>query len=75
MKRFGRYLLLTFFFVSFCFFLPKEGRAQIGIDCDYQDPDFPCPIDGGVYFLVAIGVLYGVKKVKDQAKEPAKNKN
>lgn len=25
----------------------------------------PCPIDNGLLFLLAIGVVYGIKKVKD----------
>ena len=74
MKRFKRYLLCTSFFVSFSICLPNESHAQIGVDCDYQDPDFPCPIDGGVYFLLAVGALYGVKKVTDQRKKTSENK-
>jgi hypothetical protein len=51
-------LLLLFFFMS----VPDVIHAQIGSDCDYQDPDIPCPIDSGLYVLVALGVLYGIFK-------------
>lgn len=35
---------------------------------DNEDPE-PVPIDGGVSILVAAGVAYGVKKVRDYKKE------
>lgn len=47
--------------------LPTLSHAQIiGEGCDYEDPmGVPCPIDGGLGFLIAAGVGYGIKKVKE----------
>ncbi|WP_432713046.1 PID-CTERM protein-sorting domain-containing protein [Pedobacter sp.] len=28
------------------------------------DPDEPVPIDGGMYLLMAAGILYGMKSIK-----------
>jgi hypothetical protein len=37
-----------------------------GDDCEaYNDPMAVCPIDGGLGVLIAIGVGYGIKKVKE----------
>ena len=50
-------VLLTFF--------PSIMHAQ-SVDCpDLPDPDIPCPIDGGVVTLLAVGIFYGVKKIYD----------
>lgn len=51
--------------------IPVYSDAQIGIPCDYQDPDIPCPIDGGLTVLLAVGVGYGIKKVLDARKSEA----
>lgn len=45
--------------------VPQFCNAQIGDPGD--DPD--APIDGGVSLLVAAGVGYGIKKVKDSRKK------
>lgn len=34
--------------------------------CDPDDPG--CPIDGGLTALLAVGAIYGIKKVKDSRK-------
>lgn len=47
--------------------MPLKSFAQ-GIPCDYDDPLNPCPIDGGVGILLALGVGYGIKKYKSVAK-------
>lgn len=31
-------------------------------------PDYDCPIDSGLITLIAIGIVYGVKKIRDQKK-------
>lgn len=47
--------------------VPSLLHAQPDPGCDPDDP--LCPIDGGVSFLLAAGVAYGIKKVKDFRKE------
>lgn len=46
-----------------------EAKSQPGFDDDVQDT----PIDGGVGILVATGLLYGAKKVRQQWKEKETN--
>lgn len=47
--------------------LPISGYAQLGDPG--EDPDALIPLDGGVVLLIAAGVGYGVKKVKEQRKK------
>ena len=48
--------------------LPPVIYAQnIGNPDDFIDPD--TPIDGGVGLLVAAGVVYGIKKFREQRKK------
>ena len=64
MRRFGkRTFKLCLIFIS-TVFLSYEARAQPDPD---GDPD--APIDGGVSLLVAAGIGYGVKKVRDNRKK------
>ena len=52
-------LRITPLVIIFC--LPVLAHAQA---CDPDDP--ACvPIDGGVSFLIAAGVGYGIKKIRD----------
>ncbi|MFY7899687.1 MAG: PID-CTERM protein-sorting domain-containing protein [Chitinophagaceae bacterium] len=44
--------------------LPMIASAQPGFDDDVND----VPIDGGLSLLVAAGVGYGVKKMRDKRK-------
>ena len=46
--------------------LPQIAQAQPG--GDPGDPDVP--IDGGLTLLIAAGVGYGVKKVRDERRKP-----
>ena len=46
-------------------FLPSLAHAQSG------DPD--APIDGGFSLLLAAGVGYGIKKIRDQRKKNTDN--
>lgn len=54
-------------FISIVFILilclPVFVQAQPVGGCDPLDPG--CPIDGGLSALLAIGVGYGIKKVRD----------
>jgi len=66
---FKKYITLIIF-VSLLF-VSTNGVAQIPGDCD-DDPDSelpPCPpanpIDGGVAILLAAGVAYGIKKLRE----------
>ena len=43
--------------------LPGVTRAQPDTTTDTTDPD--APIDGGVIFLIAAGIGYGIKKTRD----------
>jgi hypothetical protein len=67
MNRSYKWPLLFSIFIVFFICLPTLSQAQIiGEGCDYDDPmGTPCPIDGGLGVLIAIGVGYGIKKVKD----------
>jgi hypothetical protein len=76
--------LIVSFFIFFILFLPffvmgqggGPGGPGTGQDpaCDpqcncYPEPPYaPCPIDSYLYILLGIGVLYGIKKVRDEKK-------
>ncbi len=62
-KYFRPVILVSVLVLSFCM-LPNFATA-LGDPGD--DPDIP--IDGGVGILVAAGVAYGIKKVRDQRKK------
>jgi len=64
MKKSAKLLLMSLFLVAVFICLPGLIFAQIGTGCDYQDPDKICPIDGGVWLLLAIGLAYGFIKWK-----------
>jgi hypothetical protein len=66
MKYFTKNILMIAFLVIILINIPFYSHAQIGVPCDYQDPDIPCPIDGGLSALLAIGIGYGIIKLKDQ---------
>ena len=63
-------MLAILMFLLSC--LPSFVHAQTEPGDPYCDPlcncrkdGSVCPIDNGVYVLLALGVLYGIKKVKD----------
>ena len=58
-------MLATMLIIFIC--LPSLVHAQPFPDC--PDPNVECPIDGGLSFLIAAGVVYGVKKVRDSRKK------
>ncbi|MDB5222830.1 MAG: hypothetical protein JWN83_1497 [Chitinophagaceae bacterium] len=49
--------------------LPFTGMAQPGPGCDPAVDPACVPIDGGLSFLIAAGVGYGIKKVRDSRKK------
>lgn len=54
-------ILLLFVFLL----LPGLTQAQPNPECG---PDNPCPIDSGLVALIAVGIGYGIKKIRDQRK-------
>ncbi len=63
MKQYSRFvILLSMMVLSLCI-LPQLAKA---IGDPGEDPDIP--IDGGVSVLVAAGVVYGIKKIRDERK-------
>ena len=59
-------LTITFLIITFTC---VPGLVQAGPDdpgCDPLDP--ACPIDGGLGLLLAAGIGYGIKKVRDTKK-------
>jgi hypothetical protein len=82
MKRKLKAAVILPFFIFFMIFFPTFAIA--GLDppggtgdpaCDPQcncRPDGSiCPIDSNLYILLAIGLVYGIKKVKDSRKSTA----
>lgn len=63
-------MLATMLIIFIC--LPSLVQAQFP-EC--PDPTQPCPIDGGLSFLIAAGVVYGVKKVRDSRKKKQAGEN
>jgi len=63
-------MLATMLIVFIC--LPSLVQAQFP-GC--PDPTVACPIDGGLSFLIAAGVVYGVKKVRDGRKKKQAGEN
>jgi len=63
------YLLLPLFIFLL---LPNLVHAQPGGPPNPNcNPDVPlelCPIDSGLIALIAIGIAYGIKKIRDQKK-------
>ena len=49
--------------------LPSLVHAQGGGGCDPLTDPTCTPIDGGLSFLIAAGVGYGIKKVRDNKKQ------
>lgn len=46
--------------------MPTIAYANPDPNCDPGNP--ACPIDGGLTALLAVGVGYGIKKVRDSKK-------
>ena len=62
MKRFPKWILMLTILMVIFICLPGIVQAQPD-PCN--DPNLYCPIDGGLYALLAVGVGYGIKKVRD----------
>jgi len=64
MKLKTNQLLSYFILLCILFILPTFLQAQPVFDDDVND----VPIDGGLSLLVAVGVGYGAKKIKNRKK-------
>lgn len=67
MKRYSRLIVgirIPLLILSFCI-LPWFAKALGPEDPDNPGGDPDAPIDGGVVILVAAGVIYGIKKIKE----------
>ena len=67
MKKNSMRLLMRAVLFTSLIILPGLSQAQGPPDTDPGDPD--APIDGGIGLLVAAGIGYGIKKVRDNRKE------
>jgi len=65
MKKHFSQLFLSTVLVVALFCLSKSSIAQVGNPGD----DVDTPIDGGLSILIAAGVGYGIKKVRDERKK------
>lgn len=61
MKKSYKPLAYLFLLMLVFVLLPELTHAQPGGGCP---PDEVCPIDGGLVALIAIGVGYGIKKIR-----------
>lgn len=66
-------LIVTFFCANLA--LAQDELDGPGGPCDPDlppeacDPDVAVPLDGGAGMLVAAGVAYGIKKIRDKRKQ------
>jgi hypothetical protein len=71
-KRFYKILARSFYCLLIILAVQGSASAQICDDPEpnncFGNPDAPVPLDGGVSFLVAAGVAYGLKKIRDKKK-------
>jgi hypothetical protein len=71
MKKIRKWLLKVsitgvVFFIPVITFAQGEPGCDPGCSCRL-DHSF-CPIDNGVWVLLSIGILYGIKKIRDARK-------
>ncbi len=71
MKKFLMRMLSIIFLLLIFISIPALLHAQQPPpgDCDPLDP--ACPIDGGLGFLIAAGVGYGLKKIRNSRTKDA----
>lgn len=50
------------------------GNEEFGNDEPYED-DFAYPVDGGASILIAAGIAYGIKRVRDVNKKKLDDPN
>lgn len=66
MKRLPKWIIFPTILIVFFLCVPTFVHAQPD-PCTDPLNDY-CPIDGGLTALIAVGVGYGIKKVKDSRK-------
>ncbi len=74
MKKFAGVFLFLLLTLIFLVCVPVLVHAQIGDPgcdplCNCRADGSVCPIDGGLGFLLAAGIGYGIKRVKDSKKK------
>ena len=73
MRQVSKYILIFSFLMVVFICLPAAVSAQgdPGCDplCNCRADGSICPIDGGLSILLAIGIGYGIKKVRDTRKK------
>lgn len=69
MKKYFTYKIFTVFLLVLFICLPVLLHAQPDPNCDPSDIN--CPIDGGLGFLLAAGIGYGLKKIHSSHKKEA----
>ena len=75
MKQYLKWTLsATVMMIIFCL-LPSLVNAQVDPGCDPQVDPQCVPIDGGLSLLIAAGVGYGIKKVRDSRKQQQAEEN
>jgi len=71
MKKIQKWFI-TVSIICLVFFIPVLVHAQGDPYCDplcnCRADRSICPIDNGVWILLLIGVLYGIKKIRDARK-------
>lgn len=65
MKQFCNSILPISLLIILFICLPSLVQAQGGPGDPCNDPHLYCPIDGGLIPLLALGVGYGIKKVRE----------
>lgn len=68
MKKSNKLLVYLLLLMLIFILLPQLIQAQPGSVDPGCGSDDPCPIDGGLTALIAIGVGYGIKKIRDNKK-------
>ncbi len=74
MKQAFKYILIFSFLIVVFICLPSIVLAQVGDpgcdpQCNCRADGSICPIDGGLTALLAVGIGYGIKKVRDARKK------
>ena len=74
MKQYFKLTVSAVALIAFCL-LPSLVHAQAGGGCDPLVDPACVPLDGGLSFLIAAGVGYGIKKVRDNRKQQQAQEN
>jgi len=78
MKQYLKWVVMFSILMLAFVFIPSLVHAQTDPYCDPFGMDQngkPCPIDGGLSVLLAVGVGYGIKKYKDVKKSISSDKH